>query len=384
MAFRRGRKFFEVNNHLGNVLATLSDRKLQVADGSLSLGHYFTGDVGSAQDYYAFGMMMPGRKVQAGGYRFGFNGKEQDPETYGTGNIYDYGFRIYNPRIAKFLSEDPLAPEYPWYTPYQFAGNMPIAAIDLDGLEQEIVITSPYVRDKVTEYTKVRNYEDAVRATYNAADHETFTTAEDAAWAAQTFDVGQAAGSPAAIRNKYEERDLGLVIYSYSDEGKKMLLLSMIPERVKLSDFLTGKDQPKDNWLVDIWNSLFSGETGDNSDQEQPFGYVLHIQGVDGVDHFRNPTSNYTENLDVSTLFGMGLRWGGAKKATRFGHILDNIAKSADASSDGSSLNHTQRVEKGFTCDYEECQGLFFPNLEDTSTHTGTIRIQYDESKPRE
>ena len=49
--------------------------------------------------------------------------------------IQDYGFRLYNPAIAKFLSVDPLAPEYPWYTPYQFAGNMPIRYIDLDGLE---------------------------------------------------------------------------------------------------------------------------------------------------------------------------------------------------------------------------------------------------------
>jgi hypothetical protein len=31
---------------------------------------------------------------------------------------------------------DPLAPEYPWYTPYQFAGNKPIWASDLDGLEE--------------------------------------------------------------------------------------------------------------------------------------------------------------------------------------------------------------------------------------------------------
>ena len=49
--------------------------------------------------------------------------------------LYDYGFRIYNPGIARFLSVDPLAPDYPWYTPYQFAGNMPIWAIDIDGLE---------------------------------------------------------------------------------------------------------------------------------------------------------------------------------------------------------------------------------------------------------
>ncbi|MGB0431208.1 MAG: RHS repeat domain-containing protein [Bacteroidia bacterium] len=72
------------------------------------------------------------------GYRYGFNGKEQDPEWNGGGNMYDYGFRIYDPRIAKFLSVDPLFKSFPWYTPYQFAGNKPIWAIDLDGLEEMI------------------------------------------------------------------------------------------------------------------------------------------------------------------------------------------------------------------------------------------------------
>jgi hypothetical protein len=50
----------------------------------------------------------------------------------------DYGFRIYNPRIAKFLSVDPLMSSYPELTPYQFASNTPIQAIDLDGLEAYI------------------------------------------------------------------------------------------------------------------------------------------------------------------------------------------------------------------------------------------------------
>jgi RHS repeat-associated protein len=49
-----------------------------------------------------------------GRYRFGFNGKETDEET----GLQDYGFRIYHPAISKFLSVDPLAPDYPWYTPY--------------------------------------------------------------------------------------------------------------------------------------------------------------------------------------------------------------------------------------------------------------------------
>ena len=68
-------------------------------------------------------------------YRFHFNGKETDNEVYGEGNVYDYGFRIYNPRLGKFLSVDPLTKNYAMLTPYQFAANTPIRAIDVDGLE---------------------------------------------------------------------------------------------------------------------------------------------------------------------------------------------------------------------------------------------------------
>jgi RHS repeat-associated protein len=85
-------------------------------------------------------MQLQGRTFSSENYRYGFNGKEKDPETYGEGNIYDYGFRVYNPRLGKFLSVDPLCASYPFYTPYQFAGNKPIAAIDLDGLEEYVVI----------------------------------------------------------------------------------------------------------------------------------------------------------------------------------------------------------------------------------------------------
>jgi RHS repeat-associated protein len=83
-------------------------------------------------------MMMPGRNYNAPGiadYRYGFNGKENDDEAKGEGNQLDYGFRIYDPRVGKFLSVDPLTKKYPELTPYQFASNTPIQAIDLDGLE---------------------------------------------------------------------------------------------------------------------------------------------------------------------------------------------------------------------------------------------------------
>jgi len=43
--------------------------------------------------------------------------------------------RIYDPRVGRFLSLDPLQKNYPELTPYQFASNRPIDGIDQDGLE---------------------------------------------------------------------------------------------------------------------------------------------------------------------------------------------------------------------------------------------------------
>ena len=73
-------------------------------------------------------------------YVFGFNGKEQDNEVSGNGNHYDYGFRNYNTRLARFFSVDPLTAKYPMLSSYQFASNTPIMADDLDGAEARVRI----------------------------------------------------------------------------------------------------------------------------------------------------------------------------------------------------------------------------------------------------
>ncbi|WPQ60127.1 RHS repeat-associated core domain-containing protein [Chitinophaga sancti] len=124
-----GVRRYELVNHLGNVLATVSDKA--VLDGD-----HYVAEVMSAGDYYPFGMGMGDRKWSLGGYRYGFNGKENDNEVKGEGNEQDYGMRVYDPRLGRFLSVDPLFESYPYYTPYQFAGDNPIKYIDLDGLEK--------------------------------------------------------------------------------------------------------------------------------------------------------------------------------------------------------------------------------------------------------
>jgi hypothetical protein len=48
--------------------------------------------------------------------------------------------RAYDTRVARFFAVDPIAKDYPELTPYQFASNTPIQAVDLDGLEAAFVI----------------------------------------------------------------------------------------------------------------------------------------------------------------------------------------------------------------------------------------------------
>ncbi|HBG69515.1 MAG TPA: hypothetical protein DDX57_01865 [Bacteroidales bacterium] len=71
-----------------------------------------------------------------GCHSFGFNGQEADNEIKGTGNSLEFKYRIYDSRLGKFLSVDPLAPEYPWNSTYAFAENDVIRCIDLEGAEK--------------------------------------------------------------------------------------------------------------------------------------------------------------------------------------------------------------------------------------------------------
>ncbi len=83
-----------------------------------------------------------------GGCRYFFNGQEADNEVLGEGVFQNYGFRMYDTRIARFWGVDPLTKEYPMLTPFQFASCSPVWGVDLDGLEVVIYVERP-------EYLKV-------------------------------------------------------------------------------------------------------------------------------------------------------------------------------------------------------------------------------------
>ena len=72
-------------------------------------------DVGTAPDYQPYK----------------YNGKELD-RMHGL-DLYDYGFRHYDPIVPMFTQQDPMAEKYYHLSPYAYCGGNPVKYIDLDG-----------------------------------------------------------------------------------------------------------------------------------------------------------------------------------------------------------------------------------------------------------
>lgn len=168
-------KQYELANHLGNVLATVSDRKLGQADvgGGQTTpdnAEYYTSKVISAQDYYPFGMVKKHpENLSNDNYRYGFNGMESDDEIKGEKNSLDFGARIYDPRIGRWMSVDPLQKKYPASSPYSFVLNTPIQAVDPDG---RVVVWANDLQSQIMkkQVMKLVEESDVFRAIYEQLD----------------------------------------------------------------------------------------------------------------------------------------------------------------------------------------------------------------------
>ena len=91
------------------------------------------GTVLERNDYYAYGERVADSTMQTTSLnRWRYNAKEEQ-DSIASIPYLDYGARLYDPVIGRWMQQDPVAAKYPHLSPYNFCGGNPVNFVDPDG-----------------------------------------------------------------------------------------------------------------------------------------------------------------------------------------------------------------------------------------------------------
>ena len=95
-----------------------------------------SGNIVERDSYYPYGERWNDGSVEQADNRYRYNGKESQSD-FGLPYL-DYGARLYDPAVGRWLTQDPLSEKYYGISPYAFCAGNPMRYVDPDG--RKIVI----------------------------------------------------------------------------------------------------------------------------------------------------------------------------------------------------------------------------------------------------
>ncbi|MCX2682143.1 hypothetical protein OOZ15_19510 [Galbibacter sp. EGI 63066] len=135
---------YQYKDHLGNVRLSYMDAN--------NNGSVTTAEVIEESNYYPFGLEHKGYNNVVNGVENNYKtyqGKEEEKEL--GRNTYDFGWRDFDPAIARWTVIDPLAEKYYSQSPFVYVANSPMVLSDPNGKEISFSIT----RDEDGEITGI-------------------------------------------------------------------------------------------------------------------------------------------------------------------------------------------------------------------------------------
>ena len=136
---------YQYKDHLGNIRLSYADVN---ANGTIQPAS----EILEENNYYPFGLKHKGYNEVVNSNRseaaekYKYNGKELN-EDLGM-NVYEYGWRQYDPAIGRFQNIDRFTEKYMPLSPYSYAANNPLKYIDVKGDSIMLIIGKPYMDKK--------------------------------------------------------------------------------------------------------------------------------------------------------------------------------------------------------------------------------------------
>jgi RHS repeat-associated protein len=124
-----GNKRYEMVGNTGSVHVVITDRKVVTLTG-------ISADILEVNDFYAWGQEIKSRSWTNESERYlrGYQGMLLENTINGEANMYSTEFRMFDARLGRWMSLDPLMDKFPWMSPFVGFDNNPIFFTDPYGL----------------------------------------------------------------------------------------------------------------------------------------------------------------------------------------------------------------------------------------------------------